>query len=69
MFVTHWLSLDNWFLKLLFKDGLEDVLEAAVILLQNRVFGGEINRKMARQTIIQTSARKAHNGLVQVIHG
>ena len=47
---------------------LEDILEASVIGLENRVLGREINRPVAQQAIVQTRLGEATDRIVEVIH-
>src|SRR6185312_2487315 len=56
-------------LELLLVNGLEDVLKAAVVFLQNRVLRRQVNGQAARKSVIKARARKAADGLVDVIHG
>ena len=46
----------------------EDVLEAAVIGLEDGVLGGEINGIVAHQPVIQAGAREIPDRLIDVVH-
>lgn len=48
---------------------LEDVFEAAVIGLQDRVLGREIDRNLALQAVVERGAREFGDRFVQVVHG
>lgn len=54
-------------LVLLVIDLLEDVLETAVVLLQDRVLGRQVERKAARQRILERAVRERANALVGVV--
>ena len=49
-------------------DFLEDVLEAAVVDLEDGVLGRQVHRIAARQAVVHRSACKVADGIVQVVH-
>ncbi|MNU95002.1 hypothetical protein D3C71_850050 [compost metagenome] len=50
-------------------DFFEDILEAAVIGLEDGVLRGEVNRPLAHQAIIHGGAGEFADGFVEVVHG
>ena len=46
----------------------EDVHEEAVVLLQDRVLGGELQRQVARECVAEAAARKRSNRAARVEH-
>ena len=67
MFVPDLLFLELFF-EFFLIDLLEHVLEPAVIGLQDRVFGRQVNRPAKVQAIVQGCAGKVIDRLVEVIH-
>ncbi len=61
------LSLELLFV-LLVVDGLEDVLEGAVVLLQDRVLGRHVQRVAAVQRVLEAAVRKVLDRLGRVVH-
>lgn len=49
-------------------DVLEDVLEAAVVLLEDGVLGAEVQRPAFDQGHLEGAVRKVLDGLVRVVH-
>ena len=49
-------------------NGLEDVLKGAVVLLQNGVLGGHVERVLAVEGVFEAAMREGFNGLVGVKH-
>ena len=49
-------------------DLLEDVLEASVIGLQNRVLGREVDRILAHHAVVQRGAGEVADRIVEVVH-
>ena len=58
----------EFLLELAVEDFLEDVLEAAVIGLEDRVLGREIDRVVARQAVIQRRAGEVADRIVEIVH-
>nr|GFC44720.1 hypothetical protein [Tanacetum cinerariifolium] len=54
---------------ILLVDFLEDVLEAAIVLLQDGVLGAQVQRPALHQGLVEAGVRKAPNRLVGVVHG
>ena len=54
---------------LLLVDGLENVLEPPVVLLQNGVLGRQVQRQLLAQRHLERRVGKPFNGLVRVVHG
>src|SRR5690606_24403693 len=50
-------------------DLLEDVLEASVIDLEDRVLGREVDRVVASKAIIERSACEIADRIVEIVHG
>ena len=55
-------------LELAIEDLLEDVLEAPVVELQDRVLRREIHRPAAHQSVVEAGAREAADRLVEIVH-
>src|SRR3546814_18109757 len=55
-------------LELLVVDLLEEVLEAAVIDIEDRVLGREVDRPAAVEAVVPAGPRKADDGVIQVVH-
>src|SRR5450759_268178 len=55
-------------LELLVEDLLEDVLEGAVISLEDGVLGREVDRVLALQAVVQLRTGEVLDGLVEVVH-
>jgi hypothetical protein len=51
-----------------FVDGLEDVLEATVVSLQDGVLGAQVQRPLLLQSIDEASTSEGLDGLVGVVH-
>ncbi len=60
---------DELLLELGLVDFLEDVLEAAVIGLEDRVLGRQIHRPLAQQAVVQRGAGEVADRFVEVVHG
>jgi hypothetical protein len=50
------------------EDLLEDVLEAAVIGLEDGVLGREVDRVVAQQAVVERGAREVADRLVEIVH-
>ncbi len=55
-------------LVLLVVDILEDVLEGAVVLLEDGVLGGHVERVSAVQRVVEAAVGKVLDRLVRVVH-
>src|SRR5258706_340930 len=55
-------------LELFLENLLEQILETAIVDFENSVFGGEIYRILALQTVVEARAREAADRLVQIEH-
>ena len=58
----------NFGLELLVEHLLEQLHEAAVIVLQDGVLGREIDRIAARQAVVERGAREVADRLVEIVH-
>lgn len=48
-------------------DLLEDVLESAIVLLQNRIFGAHVQRHLHAKRVFETCVREPRNALLSVV--
>lgn len=55
-------------LVLFFVDSLESVLECAVVLLENGVFGSKVKRVLAAEGELKAAMSKLFNALISVVH-
>src|SRR5215213_4630936 len=63
------LALVEFLLELTVEYALEDILEAAVIDLEDRVLGGEVDGEIPVQAIVEGRPGEILDRVVQVIHG
>lgn len=54
---------------ILFIDVLEDILEAAIVFLEDGVFGGHVERHLFGKGHLETAVGKPTDGVVGVVHG
>lgn len=55
-------------LVLLLIKSLKGILEPTIILLQDRIFGGEIQRVLSLQSILEASMGKLSDTLISIVH-
>jgi len=65
----YFLSFLTPLIGVLFKDFVEDVLEPAVVLLEDGVLGAEVQRELLVERHVEAALGKAHDRLVRVVHG
>lgn len=68
MFIPDSQLVELW-LVLGFKDLLEDILETSVVLFQNCVLGGHVERHLLGNGHLETRVSESGNRFVSVVHG